>query len=64
MNSLGWLGGGFAPVLVAAASGRYGMSACLSATSTVYLASAGLLAGAWWVQTKNNRVHGAEPVAA
>jgi len=54
MNSLGWLGGGFAPVLVAAASGRYGMSACLSATSAVYLACAGLLAGAWWVQTKNH----------
>jgi hypothetical protein len=40
------LGGGFAPVLVAAASGRYGMSACLSATSLVYLACAGMLATA------------------
>jgi MFS family permease len=44
MNSLGWLGAGFAPVLVASLSGRYGMSACLSATSLVYLASAGMLA--------------------
>jgi hypothetical protein len=50
MNSLGWLGGGFAPVLVAAASGHYGMSACLSATSMVYLACSGLLAAAWWLQ--------------
>jgi len=38
MNSIGWLGGGIAPVVIAAASGRYGMSACLSANSTVYLA--------------------------
>ena len=38
MNSIGWLGGGVAPVAIAAASGRYGMSACLSANSTLYLA--------------------------
>src|SRR5262249_39187013 len=38
MNSIGWLGGGIAPVVIAAASGRYGMSACLSANSTLYLA--------------------------
>jgi MFS family permease len=44
LNSLGWLGGGFAPVLVAAASARFGMSACLSATSAVYLCCAALLA--------------------
>ena len=37
MNSLGWLGGGFAPILIAAAAGRFGMSACLSATSAIYL---------------------------
>ncbi|MGP8242916.1 MAG: MFS transporter [Bryobacteraceae bacterium] len=44
LNSLGWLGGGFAPVLVAAAAARFGMSACLSATSAVYLCCAALLA--------------------
>ena len=44
LNSLGWLGGGFAPVVVAAASARFGMSACLSATSGVYLCCAVLLA--------------------
>jgi len=38
MNSIGWLGGGIAPVAIAAASGRYGMSACLSANSALYLA--------------------------
>ena len=38
MNSIGWLGGGIAPVVIAAASGRYGMSACLSANSVLYLA--------------------------
>lgn len=37
MNSLGWLGGGFAPVAIGAASERFGMSACISATSVVYL---------------------------
>ncbi|MBM3783541.1 MAG: MFS transporter [Acidobacteria bacterium] len=36
MNSLGWLGGGIAPVAIAAASSHYGMAACLSATSAIY----------------------------
>ncbi len=39
MNSIGWLGGGAAPVAIAAASGRFGMSACLSATSVIYVCS-------------------------
>lgn len=38
MNSIGWLGGGIAPVAIAAASSRYGMSACISANSVIYLA--------------------------
>lgn len=37
MNSIGWLGGGTAPVVIAAASERYGMGACISATSLIYL---------------------------
>jgi MFS family permease len=37
MNSVGWLGGGIAPVAIAAASDRYGMSACISANSIIYL---------------------------
>jgi MFS family permease len=43
MNSIGWLGGGIAPVAIAAASQTYGMSACLSATSVIYALAAVLL---------------------
>jgi len=38
LNSLGWLGGGFAPVLIALAASRFGLSACISATAVIYLA--------------------------
>ena len=37
MNSVGWLGAGFAPIAIALASERYGMSAAISASSLVYL---------------------------
>jgi MFS family permease len=43
MNAIGWVGGGVAPVAIAAASGRYGMSVCLSATSLIYLLFGSLL---------------------
>jgi len=43
LNSLGWLGAGFAPVIVARASEAVGMSACLSATSVIYVVCAVLL---------------------
>jgi MFS family permease len=43
MNAVGWLGAGVAPVAVAAASAYYGMAACLSATSAIYLLCGGLL---------------------
>jgi sugar phosphate permease len=43
MNSLGWLGGGVAPLAIAAASQRFGMGACLSATSIIYIIAAGIL---------------------
>ena len=47
MNSIGWLGGGVAPVAMAQASGVWGMSACLSATSGIYaLAGVLLIVGA------------------
>lgn len=36
-NSLGWLGGGLAPVVIAIGSARFGMSACMSATAAIYL---------------------------
>lgn len=37
MNAIGWLGGGTAPVLIALAAERFGMSAALSATSLIYI---------------------------
>lgn len=37
MNSIGWLGGALAPTAIAAASSRYGMSACISTNSMIYL---------------------------
>lgn len=37
MNSLGWLGGGGAPILIALASKQYGMGTCISATAAIYL---------------------------
>jgi MFS family permease len=37
MNSIGWLGGSIAPVAIAATSERYSMSACISASSGIYL---------------------------
>jgi MFS family permease len=42
MNAIGWIGGGFAPVAIALAATRYGMSASLSASSIIY-AVVGLL---------------------
>jgi MFS family permease len=43
LNSLGWLGGGMAPIAIATASYRIGMSACISATCVIYLAVGALL---------------------
>jgi hypothetical protein len=37
MNAVGWIGGSTAPVAIAAASQHYGMSACISANSLIYL---------------------------
>jgi MFS family permease len=46
LNSLGWLGAGFGPLLVGLLSSSLGMSACLSATAVIYLLCAALLANA------------------
>lgn len=43
MNSIGWIGGGVAPVAIAAASERFGMSVSISANSVIYLMVAALL---------------------
>ena len=40
MNSLGWLGGGIAPIAVAALAARTSLATCLSATSVLYAANA------------------------
>lgn len=48
MNSIGWLGGGIAPIAIAYASTYYGMSACISATSALYLVFGLLLVFGIW----------------
>jgi MFS family permease len=42
LNSLGWLGGSFAPIAIAMAASKYGMGPSISGTALVYCAS-GLL---------------------
>ncbi|HKQ85983.1 MAG TPA: MFS transporter [Candidatus Acidoferrales bacterium] len=37
LNSLGWLGAGFAPVAIAISAAHYGMSASISATAGIYV---------------------------
>ncbi len=37
MNSIGWFGGGIAPIAIAYASTKYGMSTSISTTSALYL---------------------------
>ncbi len=48
LNSLGWLGGGFAPVVIALAANRYGMGPSLSGTAFVYCVSGMLMLLAAW----------------
>jgi len=49
LNSIGWLGGGLAPIAIAKASESIGMSASISATCAVYFGIACLLL--WGVRT-------------
>lgn len=44
LNSLGWLGAGFAPIVIALGTAHYGMSMCISATAAIYLTIGLLLA--------------------
>lgn len=37
LNSLGWLGAGFAPVAIALSAAHYGMGASISATASIYV---------------------------
>ena len=48
LNSLGWLGGGFAPVVIALAANRYGMGPSISGTAVVYCLSGLLMLMAAW----------------
>ncbi|HYO84472.1 MAG TPA: MFS transporter [Bryobacteraceae bacterium] len=52
MNSIGWLGGGFAPVAIAFASGTWGMSASISATAAIYFAFGLLMLRGFSLQKK------------
>jgi predicted MFS family arabinose efflux permease len=53
LNSLGWLGAGFAPIAIALAANRYGMGASISATAFVYCLSGVLilLAARHWTRS-------------
>jgi MFS family permease len=59
MNSLGWLGGGIAPIAMAAASYRFGMGACISATCVIYFAVGALLL--WNARSPRKALH--KPIA-
>lgn len=57
MNSLGWLGGGLAPLAIAVGSQRFDMGTRLSATSLIYVfVAAILLWNAWATARKNDAV--------
>lgn len=49
MNSIGWIGGGMAPLAIAAAAQTYSMSVCLSATSLLYFLVAVMLLLSIWI---------------
>ena len=43
MNSMAWLGGGFAPIVIALAASKYGMGPSISGTAIVYFVSGFLM---------------------
>ncbi len=59
MNSLGWFGSGIAAVAIAAASQRFGMGLCLSATSLIYVVVAAILL---WNASMTVRAHSVHAV--
>jgi MFS family permease len=57
MNSIGWLGAAIAPTAIAYASQSFGMSACLSANSLIYLFFGCLMTfGIWAYMTNGSRI--------
>ena len=66
MNSLGWLGGGLAPIAVGMGAARFGIGPCISATALIYGAFGVALfraAGSVSVRMRNYRVDSA-PVSS
>ena len=59
MNSLGWLGGGTAPLIAAAAAGHIGFSATISASASIYV----LLGCVMLLQKKTRRPKMARSIA-
>jgi MFS family permease len=55
MNSIGWFGGGIAPIAIAYAGTKYGMSASISATSALYLVVGLLLIFGIWKFMRNQK---------
>ncbi|WP_435353878.1 MFS transporter [Emticicia sp. SJ17W-69] len=55
MNSIGWFGGGIAPIAIAYASTKYGMSASISTTSLLYLIFGLLLIFGIWKFMKKEK---------
>jgi MFS family permease len=55
MNSIGWLGGGVAPVAIGYFSQRYGMGGSISATSLIYLFVALLMTFGIWRYMRGER---------
>jgi sugar phosphate permease len=55
MNSFGWFGGGIAPIAIAYAGTKYGMSASISATSALYLVVGLLLIFGIWKFMRNQK---------
>ena len=63
MNAVGWIGGSTAPVAIAAASQHFGMSACISANSLIYLLFGILLVYGVFMHMRG-RAQSPEPVAS
>jgi MFS family permease len=63
MNAVGWIGGSTAPVAIAAASQHFGMSACISANSLIYLLFGILLVYGVFMHMRC-RAQSREPVAS
>lgn len=53
LNSLGWLGAGFAPVAIALSAEHYGMGASISATAGIYVLIGALL---FFAASRQNRI--------